>query len=100
VKLLEMKGTVFVCLYPRRTLNIVANMTTTPNEGTVYDGWLADAGGFYYKFRGGEFSKNRTLYYTGAMVNLYFISQSLVIGEPCKDPDPNGVASAELGSPF
>ena len=32
-------------------------MTTPPNEGSVYDGWLADVGGFDYKLRVGEFSK-------------------------------------------
>jgi hypothetical protein len=86
----------FVCLYPRRTLNIVVNMTTPPNEGTVYDDWLADVGGFDYKLRVGEFSKNRTPYYTGVMVNPYSFSQFLVTEEPSEDLGPNGVASAEL----
>jgi len=31
------------------TVNIVANMTTPPKEGKVFEGWLADVGGSDYK---------------------------------------------------
>jgi hypothetical protein len=67
-----------------------------PNTG----GWLADVGGFDYKLRVGEFSKNKTLCNTGAMVNPFIFSQFLVTEEPSEEPGPNGVASAELESPF
>jgi hypothetical protein len=41
----ELKGTVLIG--PKEhSVNIVANMTTPPKEGTVFEGWLADVGGF------------------------------------------------------
>jgi hypothetical protein len=85
------------------SVNIVANMTTPPKEGKVFEGWLADVGGSDYKLSLGEFSKNGTLDYTGIMVNPYTYTQFLVTEEPFEDPDPNGasvIAGAELVSPF
>jgi hypothetical protein len=98
----ENKGT--VTIVPKEHLvNIVANMTTPPKEGKVFEGWVADVGGSDYKLSLGEFSKNGTLDYTGAMVNPYTYTQFLVTEEPFEDPDPNAasvVAGAELVSPF
>jgi len=85
------------------SISIVANMTTPPKEGKVFEGWLADVGGSDYKLSLGEFSKNGTLDYTGIMVNPYTYTQFLVTEEPFEDPDPNGasvIAGAELVSPF
>jgi hypothetical protein len=85
------------------SVNIVADMTTPPKEGKVFEGWLADVGGSDYKLSLGEFSKNGTLDYTGIMVNPYTYTQFLVTEEPFEDPDPNGasvIAGAELVSPF
>jgi hypothetical protein len=98
----ENKGT--VTIVPKEHLvNIVANMTTPPKEGKVFEGWVADVGGSGYKLSLDEFSKNGTLDYTGAMVNPYTYTQFLVTEEPFEDPDPNAasvVAGAELVSPF
>lgn len=85
------------------TVNIVANMTTPPKEGSVFEGWLADVGGSDYKLSLGEFSKNGTLDYTGTLVNPYTYTQFLVTEERFEDPYPNAptvVAGSELGSPF
>jgi len=85
------------------TVNIVANMTTPPKEGKVFEGWLADVGGSDYKLSLGEFSKNGTLDYTATMVNPYTYTQFIVTEEPFEDPDPNAataLAGAELVSPF
>jgi hypothetical protein len=85
------------------TVNVVANMTSPPKEGKVFEGWLADVGGSDYKLSLGEFSKNGTLNYTADMVNPYTYTQFIVTDEPFEDPDPNAasaVAGAELVSPF
>jgi hypothetical protein len=98
----EKMGTVTI-LSKEHSVNLVANMTTPPKEGKVFEGWLADVGGSDYKLSLGEFSKNGTLDYTGAMVNPYTYTQFLVTEEPFEDPDPNAasvVAGAELVSPF
>lgn len=98
----ENKGTVTI-VPKEHSVNIVANMTTPPKEGKVFEGWVADVGGSDYKLSLGEFSKNGTLDYTGAMVNPYTYTQFLVTEEPFEDPDPNAasvVAGAELVSPF
>jgi hypothetical protein len=98
----EKMGTVTI-LSKEHSANLVANMTTPPKEGKVFEGWLADVGGSDYKLSLGEFSKNGTLDYTGTMVNPYTYTQFLVTEEPFEDPDPNAasvVAGAELVSPF
>lgn len=85
------------------TVNIVANMSTPPKEGKVFEGWLADTGGSDYKLSVGEFSKTGTLDFTSTMVNPYTYTQFLVTEEPFEDPDPNAasvIAGAELVSPF
>ena len=98
----EKKGTVE--LDPKEhTVIIVANISTPPKEGKVFEGWLADVGGSDYKLSLGEFSKNGTLDYTATMVNPYSYTQFLVTEEPFEDPDPNAasvVAGAKLVSPF
>jgi hypothetical protein len=93
-----------VSIVPKEhTVNIVANMSTPPKEGNVFEGWLADASGSDYKLSVGEFSKNGTLHFTSTMVNPYTYTQFLVTEEPFEDPDPNAasvIAGAELVSPF
>lgn len=80
----EQKGTVLI--FPKEhSLNIVANMTTPPKEGTVFEGWLADVGGLDFKMSVGEFSKNGILDYTATMVNPYTYTQLLVTEEPFED---------------
>lgn len=39
----EQKGTVLF-VPKEHSINIVANMTTPPKEGNVFEGWLADVG--------------------------------------------------------
>ncbi|MFZ0628415.1 MAG: hypothetical protein WAM16_03855 [Nitrososphaeraceae archaeon] len=39
----EQKGTELI-VSNEHSVNIVANMTTPPKEGTVFEGWLADVG--------------------------------------------------------
>jgi hypothetical protein len=98
----EEKGTVLI-VPKEHAVNIVANMTTPPKEGNVFEGWPADVGGSDYKLSVGEFSKNGTLDYTTTMVNPYTYTQFLVTEEPFEDPDPNAasvVAGSELVSPF
>lgn len=98
----EKKGTVTI-VPKEHSVNIVANMTTPPKAGKVFEGWLADVGGSDYKLSIGEFSKNGTLDFKGTMVNPYTYTQFLVTEEPFEDPDPNAasvVAGAKLVSPF
>lgn len=98
----DSKGT--VSLVPKEhTVNIVANMSTPPKEGKVFEGWLVDVGGSDYKLSVGEFSKDGTLQFTETMVNPYTYTQFLVTEEPFEDPDPNAasvIAGAELVGPF
>ena len=98
----EKKGTVTI-VPKEHSVNIVANMTSPPKAGKVFEGWLADVGGSGYKLSLGEFSKNGTLDFKGTMVNPYTYTQFLVTEEPFEDPDPNAasvVAGAKLVSPF
>jgi len=98
----DSKGSVSI-VPKEHAVNIVANMSTPPKEGNVFEGWLADAGGSDYKLSVGEFSKNGTLHFTSTMVNPYSYTQFLVTEEPFEDPDPNAasvIAGAQLISPF
>ena len=98
----DSKGSVSI-VPKEHTVNIVANMSTPPKEGKVFEGWLVDTGGSDYKFSVGEFSKTGTLDFTVTMVNPYTYTQFLVTEEPFEDPDPNAasvIAGAELVSPF
>ena len=98
----DSKGSVSI-VPKEHTVNIVANMSTPPKEGNVFEGWLADAGGSDYKLSVGEFSKTGTLDFTSTMVNPYTYTQFLVTEEPFEDADPNAasvIAGAELVSPF
>ncbi|HSA73780.1 MAG TPA: anti-sigma factor [Nitrososphaeraceae archaeon] len=98
----DSKGT--VSLVPKEhTVYIVANMSTPPKEGKVFEGWLVDVGGSDYKLSVGEFSKDGALQFTETMVNPYTYTQFLVTEEPFEDPDPNAasvIAGAELVGPF
>jgi hypothetical protein len=98
----EKMGTVTI-VPKEHMVQIVANMTTPPKEGKVFEGWLVDAGGSGYKLSLGEFSKNGTLDYTANMVNPYTYSQFIVTQEPFEDADPNAaspLSGAKLVSPF
>jgi hypothetical protein len=98
----EKMGTVTI-VPKEHTVNVVANMTTPPKEGTVFEGWFSDVGGSDYKLSLGEFSKTGTLDSTTTMVNPYTYTQFIVTQEPFEDPDPNAAATlagAELVSPF
>jgi hypothetical protein len=98
----EKMGT--VTIVPKESIvHIVANMTTPPKEGKVFEGWLVDAGGSGYKLSLGQFSKNGTLDYTANMVNPFTYSQFIVTQEPFEDADPNAaspLSGAKLVSPF
>jgi anti-sigma-K factor RskA len=93
-----------VTIVPKEHMvHIVANMTTPPKEGKVFEGWLVDAGGSNYKLSLGEFSKNGTLDYTANLVNPYTYTQFIVTQEPFEDTDPNAASTlsgAKLVSPF
>jgi hypothetical protein len=60
------------------TVNLVANISTLPKEGKIFEGSLADGGGSGYKLSLGEFLKNGTLDYTATMANPYTYTQFLV----------------------
>lgn len=84
-------------------VDIVANMTSEPNQGMTWEGWLVDAGGSDYKLSLGEFSKNGTLHVTKQMVNPHTYSQFVISEEPFEDVDPNAAGAfggAELQMPF
>ncbi|HEX9319062.1 MAG TPA: anti-sigma factor [Nitrososphaeraceae archaeon] len=84
-------------------VTIVANMSSEPGQGKVWEGWFVDAGGSDYKLSLGEFAKNGTLHLTEQMVNPYTYSQFIVTQEPFEDPDPNAAGSsggAQLQTPF
>jgi len=93
-----------VSIVPKEhTINIIANMSTLPKEGKVFEGWLEDAGGSDYKLSVGAFSQNGTLHFTSAMVNPYTYTQFLITEESFENPDPNAVsvvAGAKFVSPF
>jgi hypothetical protein len=50
-------------------VQVVANMTSGPGTGNVYEGWFVDAGGSDYKLSLGEFAENGTLQFNQQMVN-------------------------------
>ena len=85
------------------TIHITANVSSAPNEGKVYEGWLVDEGGSGYKLSLGEFAKNGTLNYRETLVNPYTYTQFVVTEEPFEDKDPNAAAAfggTELQVPF
>jgi hypothetical protein len=84
-------------------LNIIANMSSPPENGKVWEGWLVDDGGSGYKLSLGEFAKNGTLHLTEEMVNPYTYTQFIVTQEPFEDADPNAAAASggtQLRTPF
>jgi hypothetical protein len=97
----EKMGTVTVDSDGRRT-NVSADISTTPNEGNVYEGWLVDAEGSGYKLSLGQF-RNGTLDFSQYMVNPYTYKNFELTEEPAEDPDPNAAESIggyELQTPF
>jgi hypothetical protein len=84
-------------------VNVVANMTSGPSTGKVYEGWFVDAGGSDYKLSLGEFTKNGTLQFNQQMVNPFTYTQFIVTEEPFEDVDPNAagaIGGAQLQAPF
>ena len=84
-------------------IRIAANVSSPPNEGKVYEGWLVDEGGSGYKLSLGEFAKNGTLVYRETLVNPYTYTQFVITEEPFEDSDPNAAAAfggAVLQKPF
>lgn len=82
---------------------LVANLTSGPSAGKVYEGWFVDTGGSGYKLSLGEFSKNGTLQFNQQMVNPYTYTQFIVTEEPFEDVDPNAAGAtggAQLQAPF
>jgi Anti-sigma-K factor rskA, C-terminal len=97
----EKIGTITIDSDGRRT-NVTANINASPNEGNVYEGWLADAGGSGYKLSLGQF-RNGTLDFSQYMVNPYTYKNFELTEEPAEDPDPNAaesIAGFELQTPF
>ncbi|MDQ3869742.1 MAG: anti-sigma factor [Thermoproteota archaeon] len=93
-------GTVSIDSTGRRT-NVTADLTASPNEGKVFEGWLVDAGGSGYKLSLGQF-RNGTLNFE-YMVNPYTYKNFEITEEPSEDTDPNAAASIagfELKTPF
>ncbi len=85
------------------TVLLVANLTSGPSAGKVYEGWIVDAGGSGYKLSLGEFAKNGTLQFNQQMVNPYTYTQFMVTEEPFEDADPNAagaIGGAQLQAPF
>jgi len=98
----EKMGTITV-VPAEHTVQIVANMSSPPAQGKVFEGFLVDSGGSEYKLSLGEFSKNGTLQYRETLVNPYTYTQFIVTEEPFEDNDPNAAAAlagAELQTPF
>lgn len=84
-------------------VQVVANMTSGPSTGKVYEGWFVDAGGSDYKLSLGEFDKNGTLQFNQQMVNPYTYTQFIVTEEPFEDADPNAagaIGGAQLQASF
>lgn len=97
----EKMGTVSIDSTGRRT-NVTADLTASPNEGKVFEGWLVDAGGSGYKLSLGQF-RNGTLNFSEYMVNPYTYKNFEITEEPSEDTDPNAAASIagfELKTPF
>jgi hypothetical protein len=94
-------GTVTINSDGRRT-NVTADLNASPEEGSIFEGWLVDAGGSGYKLSLGQF-RNGTLNFSEYMVNPYTYKNFEVTEEPTEDPDPNAaltIAGFELDSPF
>ena len=84
-------------------LTIFANMSSPPDKGKVWEGWLVDEGGSGYKLSLGEFAKNSTLHLIEQMVNPYTYTQFIVTQEPFEDADPNAATASggtQLQTPF
>jgi hypothetical protein len=94
-------GTITIGSDGHRT-NVTADLTASPNEGNVFEGWLVDAGGSGYKLSLGQF-RNGTLNFSEYMVNPYTYKNFELTEEPSEDPDPNAaesIAGYELQNPF
>jgi hypothetical protein len=85
------------------TIHITANVTSAPDEGKVYEGWLVDEDDSGYKFILGEFAKNGTLNYKETLVNPYTYTRFIVTEEPFEDKHPKAAVAfgeTELQAPF
>jgi hypothetical protein len=97
----EKMGTVSVDSNGHRT-NITADLTASPKDGNVFEGWLVDAGGSGYQLSLGQF-RNGTLNFSEYMVNPYTYKNFELTEEPSEDVDPNAassIAGFELPNPF
>jgi hypothetical protein len=97
----EKMGTITIDSDGHRT-NVTADLTASPNEGNVFEGWLVDAGGSGYKLSLGQF-RNGTLNFSEYMANPYTYKNFELTEEPSEDPDPNAaesIAGYELQNPF
>ena len=84
------------------TLDVSANLTVTPKQDKVFEGWLVDADGSNYKLSLGVVDGNN-LKFSENMVNPYTYTQFIITEEPIGDADPNAAGTyggAELQPPF
>ena len=84
------------------TLDVSANLTVTPKQDKVFEGWLVDADGSNYKLSLGAVDGN-SLKFSENMVNPYTYTQFIITEEPIGDADPNAAGTyggAELQPPF
>jgi anti-sigma-K factor RskA len=84
------------------TLDVSANLTVTPKQDKVFEGWLVDGDGSNYKLSLGVVDGNN-LKFSENMVNPYTYTQFIITEEPIGDADPNAAGTyggAELQPPF
>ena len=84
------------------TLDVSANLTVTPKQDKVFEGWLVDADGSNYKLSLGALDGNN-LKFSENMVNPYTYTQFIITEEPIGDANPNAAGTyggAELQPPF
>ena len=97
----EKMGTISVDSNGHRT-NITADLTASPKDGNIFEGWLVDAGGSGYQLSLGQF-RNGTLNFSEYMANPYTYKNFELTEEPSEDVDPNAassIAGFELKTPF
>lgn len=84
------------------TIDVSANLTVSPKQDKVFEGWLVDADGSNYKLSLGAFDGG-SLKISENMVNPYTYTQFIITEEPMGDVDPNAAGTyggTELQPPF
>jgi len=86
------KSAILIIDSNNNTMDVSANLTVTPQQDKVFEGWLVQADGSNYKLSLGVIEVSN-LKFSENMVNPYTYIQFIITEEPIGDADPNAVGT-------